>query len=120
MRKYILLFILIFVITFSNGFVLAQNTVRSYGEGINKFEDKRVTDTIESETNELTHITLNNGETITATPTHNFFANNKWLEAKDLRAGDILLTVDGNHAYSVGNSGAEHIVRNPGRGLLLK
>jgi hypothetical protein len=107
------------------------DTVRSYDERINKFEDKRVIDTIESETNELIHITLNNSEIVTATPTHNFFANNEWLEAKDLRAGDILLTVngehviveqvqhelleqpiktynftvDGNHTYSVGETG---------------
>ena len=46
---------------------------------------------------ELTHLTLDNGETITTTPNHPFYVQDKgYINAEDLRAGDILVTVNGD------------------------
>jgi hypothetical protein len=71
--------------------------VQSYNERINAFENKRVTQTFVNEADELIRVTLNNGEVISATPNHPFFANNTWIEAQSLKAGDRLLTVNGKH-----------------------
>ena len=60
-------------------------------------ELKQVVQTFVSETNELVHLTIGE-ETITATPTHPFYVPNKgWTRAIDLRAGDILVTVNGEY-----------------------
>jgi len=46
---------------------------------------------------ELTQLTLDNGETIVATPNHPFYVQNKgYINAEYLRAGDILVTVNGD------------------------
>lgn len=56
---------------------------------------KRVVQTFVNQTDELVHLTIN-GETITTTPTHPFYkAKQGWFRADSLRAGDILVTVNG-------------------------
>ena len=56
---------------------------------------KKVVDTFVNETNHVTHITIN-GEIITSTQTHPYYVANKgWILAKNLRAGDILVTIHG-------------------------
>lgn len=56
---------------------------------------KRVVQTFVNQTDELVHLTIN-GETITTTPTHPFYkAKQGWFRADPLRAGDILVTVNG-------------------------
>jgi hypothetical protein len=71
------------------------DVVRSYNQQIGKFENKRVTQTFVNETDEICRISLSNGEIISATPEHPFYVNKQWIEAQDLRAGDIFLTVNG-------------------------
>jgi hypothetical protein len=51
--------------------------------------------TFENETRELTHISTSDGQTIVATPGHKFYANGAWISAEDLRAGDVLVNVNG-------------------------
>jgi hypothetical protein len=56
---------------------------------------KRVTRTFERETNELVHVNIK-GQTISTTPEHPFWLPQKgWTAAKHLRAGDMLLTLNG-------------------------
>jgi hypothetical protein len=69
--------------------------VKSYNESTGKVENKRVLQTFENTVTELTKITTSDGQEIVATPGHKFFANNKWVSAEDLRAGDILVNVNG-------------------------
>ena len=58
---------------------------------------KQVIETYINETNELTHIIVN-GEEIVCTPSHPFYAPQKgWTEACRLRAGDILVLVNGEY-----------------------
>ena len=58
---------------------------------------KKVVETYVNETTELTHI-LVNGEEIISTLTHPFYSPVKgWTEACRLRAGDILVTVNGEY-----------------------
>ena len=58
---------------------------------------KRVVRTFVNETNELIHLTIN-GEKITCTPNHPFYSPVKgWTAACKLRAGDILVTVNGEY-----------------------
>ena len=60
-------------------------------------ELKQVVQTFVKESSELVHLTTSE-ETITATPTHPFYVPKKgWTSAIDLRAGDILVTVDGEY-----------------------
>ena len=60
-----------------------------------KTELKRVVNTFVNETTCVTHITVK-GETITSTQTHPYYvANQGWVLAKDLRAGDILVILNG-------------------------
>ncbi|MBQ8387629.1 MAG: hypothetical protein IJX46_01725 [Clostridia bacterium] len=60
-------------------------------------ELKQVVQTFVNEANELVHLTIGE-ETITATPTHPFYVPRKgWISAIDLRAGDILVTVNGEY-----------------------
>ena len=50
-----------------------------------------------NESDELIHLTVN-GEEITTTPTHPFYVVHKgWYAAVDLRAGDILVLVNGEY-----------------------
>ena len=61
-----------------------------------KIESHKVVQTFVNETDELTYISLSNGEEIVTTPTHPFYAPAYgWTAAIDLRAGDILVTVNG-------------------------
>lgn len=69
--------------------------VKSYNEITGKIENKRVLQTFENETNELVTVTTIDGQSIVSTPGHKYFANNKWISAEDLRAGDILVDVNG-------------------------
>ena len=60
-------------------------------------ELKQVVQTFVNETSELVHLTTSE-DTITATPTHPFYVPEKgWVSAIDLRAGDILVTVNGEY-----------------------
>lgn len=69
--------------------------VKSYNQITGKTESKRVLQTFENETDEITKITTSSGDTVNSTPGHKFYANGKWISAQDLRAGDILVTVNG-------------------------
>ncbi|MDR1939715.1 MAG: InlB B-repeat-containing protein [Clostridiales bacterium] len=69
--------------------------VKSYNETIGQVENKRVLQTFENTVTELTKITTSDGQEIVATPGHKFFANGAWISAEDLRAGDILVNVNG-------------------------
>ena len=58
---------------------------------------KRVLDTYENETYELIHVFVN-GEEIVTTPAHPFYSPVKgWTQAVHLRAGDILVLVNGEY-----------------------
>lgn len=58
---------------------------------------KRVVETYESETRDLVHVFVN-GEEIITTPTHPFYSPVKgWMQAVHLRAGDILVLVNGEY-----------------------
>lgn len=58
---------------------------------------KRVIQTFERETDEIIRVTFDD-ETITTTPTHPFYVPEKgWTEAIQLRAGDILVTSNGDY-----------------------
>ena len=60
-------------------------------------ELKQVVQTFVNEASELVHLTTSE-ETITATPAHPFYVPEKgWVSAIDLRAGDILVTVNGEY-----------------------
>ena len=59
---------------------------------------KRVVQTFENETKELVHVTAG-GDIITATPEHPFYVPQRgWVGAIELRAGDILVQVNGEYA----------------------
>ena len=58
---------------------------------------KRVAQTFKRETDELVHVTYSGG-TITTTPTHPFYVAQKgWTAAIELRAGDMLVMVNGEY-----------------------
>ncbi len=58
---------------------------------------KQVVQTFEKETEELVRVTYD-GDTITTTPTHPFYVPQKgWTSAIELRAGDMLVTVNGEY-----------------------
>lgn len=58
---------------------------------------KRVVETYVNETEELTHVFVD-GEEIIATPSHPFYCPTKgWTDASHLRAGDILVLVNGEY-----------------------
>lgn len=71
------------------------DTVKSYNQVTGKIENKRVLQTFENETDEITKIITSDCDVISSTPGHKFYANNKWVSAEDLRAGDILVSVNG-------------------------
>ena len=58
---------------------------------------KPVVQTFRNETTEWIHVTVN-GETLTCTPEHPFYVPKKgWTSAVDLRAGDILVMLNGEY-----------------------
>ena len=58
---------------------------------------KPVVQTFRNETTEWIHVTVN-GETLTCTPMHPFYSPVKgWTSAVDLRAGDILVMLNGEY-----------------------
>ncbi|MGM9681215.1 MAG: polymorphic toxin-type HINT domain-containing protein, partial [Eubacteriales bacterium] len=64
-----------------------------------------------NETNEWVHVTVN-GEEIVCTPNHPFYSPVKgWTSAIDLRAGDILVTVNGE--YVVVEQVQHELLENP-------
>ncbi len=57
---------------------------------------REVVRTFVNTSDELIHLTTSTGEKITTTPTHPFYVSRKgWTDAVNLRAGDILLTLNG-------------------------
>ncbi len=71
------------------------DTVKSYNQITGKIENKRVIQTFENETDEIVTVAIDDGQEIRSTPGHKFYANNRWIAAEDLRAGDILVSVNG-------------------------
>ena len=67
--------------------------------------------TFENQTSELVHLSYGDEE-ITTTPFHPFYVPQKgWTSAVDLRAGDILVTVNGE--YVVLEKVQHEILENP-------
>ncbi len=129
------------------GYVAIENIVPgdivyAWNETTDKVELKRVVETYINETDELIHLHVN-GEEIITTPSHPFYSPIKgWTDAVYLRAGDILVLVNGeyvvlekvqheilekpvavynfqvedDHTYYVGESGV--LVHNSCRGQL--
>jgi hypothetical protein len=69
--------------------------VKSYNETTGEIENKIVLQTFINTTYELTTIYTSDGQKIVSTPGHKFFANGQWISAGDLKAGDILVNVNG-------------------------
>lgn len=69
--------------------------VKSFNPATGKAENKRVLQTFENTTDELVTVFTSDGQQVTGTPGHKFYANNRWVSAEDLRAGDILVNVNG-------------------------
>lgn len=69
--------------------------VKSFNPATGKTENKRVLQTFENTTDELIHVFTSDGAKVSSTLSHPFYANNSWTSAKDLRAGDILVNVNG-------------------------
>lgn len=75
--------------------IKAGDVVWSWNEETGKAELKEVVETYVNETDELTHVWVD-GEEIVSTPAHPFYSPAKgWINAGDLRAGDVLVTVNG-------------------------
>ncbi len=75
----------------------AGEFVWAYNEAAQQTDLKKVVQTFVNETNELVHIQAN-GEEIVCTPEHPFYSPVKgWTAAIQLRAGDILVTVNGEY-----------------------
>ena len=72
--------------------------VWSWDETTGDVELKKVVETYVNETDELVHVFVN-GEEIVTTPAHPFYSPVKgWTDAVHLRAGDILVLVNGEYA----------------------
>ena len=72
---------------------------------------KRVLETYVNETDELVHVFVN-GEEIITTPSHPFYSPVKgWTDAVHLRAGDILVLVNGE--YVVVEKVQHELLENP-------
>lgn len=71
--------------------------VASWNETTRQVEYKQVKQLFLNQSKELTHVTTSDGEEIVSTPTHPYYVVNKnyYVDAKNLRAGDILQTVNG-------------------------
>ena len=73
------------------------NMIQSFNPGTMEVSEKEVIDTIEKQTSELVHISINN-EIIDATTNHPFYVIDRgFVKAKDLREGDVLCTVNGEY-----------------------
>lgn len=71
--------------------------VLAWDENTGKVAVKKVVETYVNETNELIHVFIN-GEEIVTTPSHPFYTPVKgWTNAVELRAGDILVLVNGEY-----------------------
>ena len=75
--------------------VRVGDKVKSYNPATGKVSEKRVLQTFENEVDELVTVSTSDGQQVTATPGHKFYANNDWVSAEDLRAGDVLVNVNG-------------------------
>ena len=91
--------------------VTVGDYVWAWDEATGTTELKQVVETYVNETSELTHIFVN-GEEIVATPTHPFYCPVKgWTDAVHLRAGDILVLVNGE--YVVVEKIQHELLENP-------
>ena len=91
--------------------VTVGDYVWAWDEATGTTELKQVVETYVNETSELTHIFVN-GEEIVATPTHLFYCPVKgWTDAAHLRAGDILVLVNGE--YVVVEKIQHELLENP-------
>ena len=73
------------------------DTVWAWDEESGEIALKEVVETYINETDELVHIVVN-GEEIISTPSHPFYSPVKgWTEAVELRAGDMLVLVNGDY-----------------------
>ena len=99
-----------------NGACFVAGTLILTSEGYKKIEDieegdvviatdpdtgetteKKVVETFVNESDQLIYLTVN-GEEIITTPTHPFYVPEKgWTDAEDLRAGDMLVLVNGEY-----------------------
>lgn len=71
--------------------------VWAWNEETGEISLKSVKNIFINESDELVHLTIK-GETITTTPSHPFYVAHKgWYAAVDLRAGDILVLVNGEY-----------------------
>ena len=77
--------------------IAAGDYVWAWDEETGDVALKQVVETYVNETEELIHLSVN-GEEITCTPGHPFYSPVKgWTEAVHLRAGDILVLVNGEY-----------------------
>lgn len=87
------------------------NLVWTWDEETGEVSLKKVVETYENETTELIHVFVN-GEEIITTPGHPFYSPVKgWTDAVQLRAGDILVLVNGE--YVVVEKIQHEILENP-------
>jgi hypothetical protein len=77
--------------------ITADDYVWAWNETTGETALKKVVETYVNETKELVHVFIN-GEEIIATPSHPFYSPVKgWTDAVNLRAGDILVLVNGEY-----------------------
>ena len=77
--------------------IKAGDVVYAWNEETDEVELKPVVETYVNETDELIHLFIN-GEEIITTPAHPFYSPVKgWTQAAHLRAGDILVLVNGEY-----------------------
>jgi hypothetical protein len=69
--------------------------VYTYNVTTGQNEVQQVTDTLTSIHSELIKVSTSDGQTISSSLTHPYYTQRGWIEAQDLRAGDILRTVNG-------------------------
>ena len=78
--------------------IRAGDKVLSWNEATGQVSLKTVKETYINESDELIHLTVK-GKEITTTPIHPFyFPIRGWVQAIDLRAGDMLVLVNGEYA----------------------
>ena len=73
------------------------DTVVTYNELSGEMESNKVAKAFRSAHDELIKVTTSDDQVISSSVEHPYYVQNKntWIEAKDLRAGDILKTVNG-------------------------
>ena len=85
-----------------DGFVCIEeievgDEVWAYNSETGEIELKEVLNVWIKETDEILHVSTDDGETIDTTTNHPFYVENKgWVAAGDLEVGDILVTADGD------------------------